>query len=475
MLRNIPAELLLHIVQFLPSIRDKCQLMQTSVTRLDVSGCWNISETLIETLCRSLSHLNDLCLNGYRLHNHLPFQPTSSHATFEQLRDHVYQVRPSHDLSSMTMDLSKDSSYQLKIPFILLVKMISNLPYLESLSIQYQDISLNSNKRHRYDAAFSAFRNIQHLDISSCIISHIALHSLLNAVGSNLISLKMLNMDLDYLSCLTITQRCRRIKCLHVSCNNPSMIPMIRQVVSMLPNLEDFRLTRIRTGEIDSLIDFLKPDRLKRLDLSPKMNIYPRPPPSFMTFFQVNDQLNNEHNLLSNYATIEHDLLFSDRSLQHLSNCYQLVELRICFPIISHTALHSLFRSLPQLEIFELRQQKEQQHDFLTGLKFCRKLKELYLFSVTVSQERIIEWISNNCELGSTLKHAIISDSGFAMETNLAHFLSHMRVLRSLCVGPLMEPATTLKSLPLVNNDSMDLNNAHNVTLIRQKDKWCIQ
>ncbi|KAI7904997.1 uncharacterized protein BX663DRAFT_501300 [Cokeromyces recurvatus] len=557
MLTSIPAELLLHIIQFIPSINDKCQLMQTckylrqflscnlacwsnldfslydktlnnnhlltflknmnisliqhntnmnnniAITRLDLSGCWNISETLLEALCKSLPHLNELCLNGYRLNNrdNLLFDHFCPLVAFEQHRDHIYQVRPSHDLSSMTMDLSKNSNYQLKIPLILLVNIINNLCHLKSLSIQYQDISLSNNKRSQYDLAFSALRNIQYLDISSCTISQHALHSLLQSIGSNLTSLKMLNIDLNYIICLTITQRCRYLKCLHVSCNTTSMINVIRQMVSTLSCLEDFRLTRIRTGEIDSLIELLKPGILKRLDLSPKMNIYPRPSSTFKTAAvaaaatataaataaaatttttttTTTTKIHGQYGYdLSNFATIEHDLLFSDKSLGHLMHCQHLVELRLCFPIISPTALHSLFKSIPQLEIFELRQQKglKSREDFLTGLKLCKKLKELYLFSVFVSLERLQEWISEDYSLKSTLKHVILTDTGPAIETDLAYFLSNMTVLKTLCLGHLVQPIHTMIEGIFLHN--RNINDLHNVILFRQniRDEWHLQ
>ncbi|KAL7324805.1 hypothetical protein PS15p_209944 [Mucor circinelloides] len=558
MLLNLPAELLIRIIQEIDQVGDKCQLLQTckhmnhllsthvacwkqldlspydstisnnsllaflrntniplytthkstdsittAITVLDLSGCWNLSEELVVALSRSLTHLTHLALNGYRLNTPIlqrilkqkKLQQNISPAiAFEQQRDHVYQVRPSHDLSSMAMDLSKKQTHRLKVPLILLSDIVSSLPHLTSLSIQYQDLG----GRH----SFLEFRHIRHLDISSCIISQPALQTLLRVVGPNLGTLKMLNIDLNNLSWLSVSQYGKKLECLHVSCNEPLLLPSISHVVSQLPALKDFRLTRIRTGSLDPVIERLNPANLTRLDLSPKMNIYPRSTSSSnldpgrrssrvqlsldsatstpsSTLAVASNGRHNKHPpqspklslSISNYATTEHDLLLSDASLRRLSHCRQLVELRLCFPTVTSSALHETLRHLPQLQILELRQKHEKStEDFLTGLKCCQKLKELLLFSVHVSQDAVNTLTSDDYLLKSTCKHITISDGGAIIEDecNLSALLSAMNVLQVLCLGQLTHPI----SWP---QDDKNINDKQNIIFFKQNKAWHAQ
>ncbi|CEP18243.1 hypothetical protein [Parasitella parasitica] len=492
MLLNLPAELLIRIIQEIEGVGDKCQLLQTcrllnhllsthtgcwkqldlspydgtisnnsllaflrntniplytaqrstelttaAITALDLSGCRNLSEELVVALSKSLTQLTDLSLNGYRLNvpilrriikQRKTHQNSFPASAFEQQRDHVYQVRPSHDLSSMAMDLSKKQTHRLKVPLILLSSIVSCLPHLTTLSVQYQDLG------GRY--SFKEFQHIRRLDISCCTISQPALQALLRTVGPNLTSLKMLNIDLNNLSWLSVSQYGKYLECLHVSCNEPLLLPSIRHVVGHLPALQDFRLTRIRTGSLDPVIERLNPARLTRLDLSPKMNIYPRSTSSghmeagrrplrvqlsldpaaattvtMATRHNKHPPQSSQLSLLSiaNYATTEHDLLVSNASLEYLSRCHQLIELRLCFPTITASSLHDMFKQLPQLQVFELRRKHDKSTaDFLTGLKYCQNLQELLLFSVHVTLDTVRNLISDEFLLKSTCKHITI-------------------------------------------------------------------
>ncbi|KAI9252567.1 hypothetical protein EDC94DRAFT_525792 [Helicostylum pulchrum] len=310
---------------------------------------------MIVGLSRSFSSLNELHLNGYRLQS-----------TKYQERDHLYQMRPSHDLASMTMDLSKKTMYQLKVPLILLVSILGDMQdNIKTLSIQYQDLT---PIQYRYSTIFS---QIQHLDISSCTLSQAGLQTLLRKSGQQLISLKMLNIELNTLTWLSLGQLCQKLICLHISCTDPGYLGCVRHCISNLNELQDFRLTRMRTGSLDSIIQKLNPKILTRLDLSPKMNIY----------------LNGLRKFAA-IKTTEHDLLLSEMGVSHLFACHQLVELRLCFPIVSAEYLYTLCRYLPQLEIFELRRQEHQQEvDDLKGLNYLVNLKEIYLYSVIVTNQ----------------------------------------------------------------------------------------
>lgn len=458
MLLTLPAELLLDIVQYIPTIRDKCQLLQTctllnhllcthvacwthldlspystlsngtlltflnrnniklftstgtaihGISLLDLSGCWCLSQDMIVALSKSFSSLDKLFLNGYRLNDS---KKGNNSIAFEQQRDHLYQVRPSHDLSSMAMDLSKKSNNRLKIPFVLISYILSQVPCITSLSVQYQDLSPPNR------TSFSEFSHIQHLDISSCTVSQPTLQSLLRKIASGLISLKMLNIELNNLTWLCLGQFCKKLTCLHVSCIEPIFLPCIRRAVSNLKELQDFRLTRVRTGTIDPIIEILDSTLLKRLDLSPKMNIYPKGGGKHPTQPSI-----------SNYATTDHDLQITDVSLHHLSKCHNLVELRLCFPTISSGGLHALLRSIPQLEVFELRQQ-ENKEDYLKGLKYLINLNRIYLYSVFISIEAM-DTLTNL----PLLNHLTVTQGGQFIDEN--RLLNQCKSLKSFDLG----------------------------------------
>ncbi|KAI8369024.1 hypothetical protein BD560DRAFT_398397 [Blakeslea trispora] len=502
MLPNLPVELLLRIIDHLPKLGDKIQLsktckslnhlfrtqtacwsrldfsdydtilntshllqfikncpielwscqsttscaLNTPITTIDLSGCWNLSEDLIVALISSLRQLDELYLNGY------PLNRIASYLDFEYQRDHVYQMRPSHDLASMTMDLSKEPMQRLKVPFVLLSSILDKLVHLRILSIQYQDLAVQHGSFH-----FSAFQHLQSLDISSCLVDQATLQAMFQKIGPNLRTLKMLNIDLSSLSWLCLGQFGKQITCLHVSCNDPAHLVNIRHVVLHLRALRDFRLTRLRTGEIDMVVHQLNPHTLERLDLSPKINIYPKkirslttsepsldqrkkgckrhPPEAQKLIHHSKEEAVNHQREIRHYATIQHDLLLSDASLRYLSGCHHLVELRLCFPRISVNGLYHLLRALPQLEIFELRQRREGHEDYLTGLVYSEALKELYLFGVWISKQTI-ERITESNMLAS-LRHLTVSEGGRIVELQMEDMILSLNSLQTFCLGQL--------------------------------------
>ncbi|KAI7887660.1 uncharacterized protein EV154DRAFT_520357 [Mucor mucedo] len=462
---NLPAELLLDIIQSVPSVRDKCQLLQTctamrnffsthvrcwsrldlssyatlsnsillrflkenrinlitstgtavhGISELDLSGCWCLSQEMVMALTKSFSSLDGLFLNGYRLKG-------SNKLAFEHQRDHVYQVRPSHDLSSMAMDLSKKSTNRLKVPSFLISSILAQVPSITALSMQYQDISPSS---------FTEFNNLQYLDISSCAVSAASLQSLLRK--NRLVSLKMLNIELTDMTWLCIAQFCKKLKCLHVSCHDVGRhFPCIRQALSNLKELQDFRMTRVAAGRMDGVITELM-DGIRRLDVSPKMNIYPKG--------GGNGGKHPVKRSISSYATTEHDLLATDVSLHHLSKCHHLVELRLCFPTISSDGLHALFRSIPQLEVFELRQHKEEGggRDYLKGLGNLINLNRIYLYSVSISSDAMdtFPWLPR-------LRHLTTTHGG--QWVNEQRLMKECRRLESLEIGSTANTISFLK------------------------------
>ncbi|RCH88710.1 hypothetical protein CU097_005842 [Rhizopus azygosporus] len=539
-LLDLPAEILLRIVYDIPSIQDKCQLLQTCthfnillsshptcwsrldlspfpsihntalltffkncgislapfpsgndstssvVSVLDISGCKGLSETMLQALSKTFTSLTELNINGYRLSNETEYDQEQPRA-FEQLRDHVFQVRPSHDLSSMTMDLSKRLVQQLKIPFILILDMLYPLHHLQSLSMQYQELT----PPRWLCKPFEQFRHIRYLDISSCIVSQPALQTLLRVVGSQLISLKMLNIDLTYLTILSLGQHARNLECLHLSCDDQSQITAISNAIACMKNLKDFRLTRMRMGSLTAVIEQLNVDILERLDLSPKMNIYLKPFAARRQLpgqqqqqqqMELPQQRTNKHPIktsvlpAANYATIEHSLRLVDEAFPRLFQCQHLVELRLCFPAFRATTLHQFCRSVAgsSLEIFELRlktpQGDKDDDNYSLGIPLLVNLKELYLYSVYLP-------VNSIRSIGSSLKKMTcltISDGGKWIEkTELqAVLLRNLPLLRLFRLGKLSRPISTWPEDVIVKRD-----NQSNIVFIKSYPErvWCVQ
>ncbi|KAI8889689.1 hypothetical protein K501DRAFT_238567 [Backusella circina FSU 941] len=424
---------------------------------------------MIVALTRSLAELQILQLNGYRR-----LDEATQDLPFEQ-RDHLYQVRPSHDLSSMAMDLFKRARFGLKLSFRLLEAAIEHLPALTTLSIQYQEI----NPGGKGLSSFSQFKHIRHIDISSCIISQPNLQLFLRLVGKQLITLKMLNIELANMTLLCLQQFGTNIECLHFSCMEPRLLPNISIVISHLKRIGDFRLTGMRTGNIDNIIYKLNSNTVERLDLSPKLNMFPkhsttsgarrnypqgrRRSSNSSTSSNGSNSGSNKHPSQeaspysqmssANYTTTEHDLLISDAAIFKIQQYVNLIELRLCFPTASSSAIRSLFDSLPSLEIFELRlrskkrssanlklQQRMEQtyeEDYLIGLQKLQKLKELHLYSVYLTQQAL-----NSISHIKSLKYITLCQAGPLIEYPdiIRHWLTMLPVLCTLRLGHLSSP-----------------------------------
>ncbi|CAO3622614.1 unnamed protein product [Cunninghamella echinulata] len=191
----------------------------------------------------------------------------------DMLRDEVYQQRPRHGLSSTNHDLSKQPFTPFNLPDTTLRQILQLTPHLKDLAIQSQQIS-----KETCEAMGQLIPHLCHLDISSCDISVSHLQILLRTIGRQLVSLKMLNIDLSNLTILSLLHYgASTLECLHLSCIDPQFLPSLTQLVSHLSVLKDFRLTRLRSGNIDYLIHALATRPLiKYIDMSPKLELYPK-------------------------------------------------------------------------------------------------------------------------------------------------------------------------------------------------------
>ncbi|KAI7849343.1 hypothetical protein BDC45DRAFT_520994 [Circinella umbellata] len=332
---------------------------------------------------------------------------------FEQ-RDHLYQMRPSHNLSSLAMDMSKVPSMSLTLSESTLQFIVGRCSQIESLSLRYQHFEIDSCR-----AIAGRLHHLTHLDISSCIITQPVLQMLLKNCGKRLLSLKMLNIELTNLTLLCMQQYAKNLKQLHLSCQEPQVLVGIIRTLERFHTLEDFRLTQLRTGgNVDEIVEKLNPASLRRLDLSPKLDFHPRYLKSSPTTIATggggarlvspcaspsgtlqrrrstspinngnmmhslnkknngnnrndNSSINNGNDIKSSsqqqqklqlkqlqrqqLSRTEHQLYLTDRSLATLCNFKGLVELRLCYPVVSKSALTQLFTCVPNLEILELR------------------------------------------------------------------------------------------------------------------------
>ncbi|KAI8990194.1 hypothetical protein BDB01DRAFT_780384 [Pilobolus umbonatus] len=552
MLSNLPTEILLRIISYIPLIRDKCHLMQTGrhlkyilchhpicwsnmdmssypyitnhdfisfikcrnipfitsistslssvsnmISALDLSGCHSLSDDMLIALAKSFTGLTVLRLNGYCLSsNALDISPQErknriAHFMdqpfpFENQRDHVYQVPPSYFSSIRT----SNKHGRLVVPFIVVCSMVDHIPGLSTISIQYQEVTEPTTGSYEEKLA-----SMRLLDISSCEMEQSTLQTILRTYGRQLTSLKMLNIELTSLSMISLLLFGKGLECLHLSCKEPTLLPNIALIVSKMKNLKDFRLNGMRSGDVDFIIENLNIHTLQRLDISPKMNIYPRSSPIHPTGQPISNKItNHSHNNNKNnhyydhkhptrlskhytrdYTTLEHDLHLTDRSLFRLSHCRHLTELRLCYPLISPDSLHSFFLVNPQLEQFELRCQSNtqfDQKDYLIGIHHLTRLKELQLFSVTITPNALLS-ISTHL---LSLKHLTVNRGGYYVESaeGLNQLLSIPPQLNTLLIGQLSNPIPPLS--PALVYTNRDVTDDNYVTFIRlsKQSRWHI-
>ncbi|KAI8096401.1 uncharacterized protein BX664DRAFT_382855 [Halteromyces radiatus] len=249
---------------------------------INISGCHLLNADAVLMLVRSLQYLTTLHLNKYAatsvpepLARHPRHYRRTRSKMIDMLRDDLYQCRPRHGLSSSTMDLSKQPLASLALSDSTLQKLLQWTPFLTDLSLQHQPLSMTICK-----SMHTLLPQLRHLDISSCDISIPGLQLLIRNLAGKLSSLKMLNLELSNLTLLCLQLYGSSLECLHLSCLDPQSLPGIARIIKWFENLTDFRLTRLRSGNVDDLISALAshppPLLLRCLDLSPKLEIYPK-------------------------------------------------------------------------------------------------------------------------------------------------------------------------------------------------------
>ncbi|KAI8061099.1 hypothetical protein BC940DRAFT_310563 [Gongronella butleri] len=253
--------------------------MQLQLDAINLSGCHLLSSDAVLTVVRTLPRVSTLIINRYpsmaapeELDRHPRHYKRTRLTMIDMLRDDLYQCRPRHGLASTTMDLSKQPLCCLSLADITLRHLFLNTKSLSTLSLQHQAL-----RKATVQQMPSLLPQLRSLDISSCDIAVPDLQLLLRTLVPRLHTFKMLNLDLTNLTLLGLQLHGRGLQCLHLSCIDPQWLPSIVRVVQHLSELADFRMTRLRSGNIDALIAALalRPN-LTRLDLSPKLELYPK-------------------------------------------------------------------------------------------------------------------------------------------------------------------------------------------------------
>ncbi|CAJ0749294.1 24169_t:CDS:2 [Entrophospora sp. SA101] len=346
--------------------------------RLDLSGCQLINSYALEKLAAMYSDFQ-----GIHLNNEPPGRPG------------LYQKwRVSHSsLSSKTQPwIIGDKSIQLIIQ-----KSYKTLSHL----------SLGNQKlRHETATAIASCSQLLYLDLCGTDLNDASLQDILTKTNK-LESLKLLDIELTPMT-LMIIRLLKNLRLLHISGLNKKNLNSrsISDTLKNLSNLQNFRMNQTMIGEVDRVIieglswvfcdgpvetfnvmlennrnnnngTSVKQNRtsLRYLDLSPKLDIYPRSQES--------------------HVQIEHYITISNSSLWSLSvNHPFLVSLRIFNAYaISAEGIDVLLSNLHYLEYLELRRWRGMDLDPINRLtpSYCPKLKEIVLHGIEISD--FDEWI----------------------------------------------------------------------------------
>ncbi|CAJ0848848.1 11181_t:CDS:2 [Entrophospora sp. SA101] len=381
--------------------------------RLDLSGCQLINSYALEKLAAMYSDFQGIHLNneprydtwisdddGYNDNEYndkwLKLKYYHKSPTFTKAgRPGLYQKwRVSHSsLSSKTQPwIIGDKSIQLIIQ-----KSYKTLSHL----------SLGNQKlRHETATAIASCSQLLYLDLCGTDLNDASLQDILTKTNK-LESLKLLDIELTPMT-LMIIRLLKNLRLLHISGLNKKNLNSrsISDTLKNLSNLQNFRMNQTMIGEVDRVIieglswvfcdgpvetfnvmlennrnnnngTSVKQNRtsLRYLDLSPKLDIYPRSQES--------------------HVQIEHYITISNSSLWSLSvNHPFLVSLRIFNAYaISAEGIDVLLSNLHYLEYLELRRWRGMDLDPINRLtpSYCPKLKEIVLHGIEISD--FDEWI----------------------------------------------------------------------------------
>ncbi|CAI2165933.1 10397_t:CDS:1 [Funneliformis geosporum] len=272
-----------------------------------------------------------------------------------------------------------------------------------------KQLSLGNQSLHRETATLiSNCSQLIRLDLSGTNLDKVSLQDILQRV-IQLESLKLLELELSPMTLMMIS-RFTNLQQLHISVLDKKNVASktIADMLKKLRKLKDFRMNQAMIGEVDKVVieglswifcdgpiedstKILEEEKIKNggrnmdqnrsplqhLDISPKLDIYPR---------------SRERSM-----QIEHYITISNSSLWSLAvNHPFLISLRLVNAYaISAEGVDGLLSSLQCLEVFELRRWRGTELEPLQKLtpKFCPKLREIVLHGVEVANFN--EWIKD--------------------------------------------------------------------------------
>ncbi|CAG8613887.1 3143_t:CDS:2, partial [Racocetra fulgida] len=365
-----------------------------------ISGCRLISSSALEKLAETHYRFQGIHLNveprfdiwevACNYDKWIKSQFYRKCPTFTKIgRPGLYRLWPTTAKSSAQQWQISNKSIQ-----IILQGSFQTLKYL----------SLGNQSLSRETATIIAScKTLTQLDLSGTNLDNVSLQDILSHTNQ-LVSLKLLDLELSNMTLIVISLL-KNLRQLHFSVINKGIISSktIAEMLKCLRKLDDFRMNQIMIGEVDRVITeglawvvcdesvedepveddtktihqydshgdkSVQQDRapIRYLDLSPKLDIYPR--------------------CRERSMQIEHYISISNYSLQSLAvNHPFLVSFRLVNPYaINAEGVDALLSVLNCLEIFELRWRRAEvdQIHKLTP-KFCPKLREMILHGVDIA------------------------------------------------------------------------------------------
>ncbi|CAG8438402.1 1843_t:CDS:1, partial [Funneliformis mosseae] len=366
--------------------------------KLDLSGCRLITSYALEKLVELHSNFQEI---------HLNVEPRYDNWRNEMKHD--YWIKELYYKKSPTF-LKNDrlGLYQrweiTKPSYIWQCSNKSIQTILTGSFKTLKQLSLGNQILHRETATMiSNCSQLIRLDLSGTNLDKASLQDILQSV-IQLESLKLLELELSPMTLMMIS-RLTNLEQLHLSVLDKRNIAAktIADTLKKLRKLKDFRMNQAMIGEADNIVikglswiycdgpiedptKILEENKIKNgveqnrtplqhLDLSPKLDIYPR---------------SRERSM-----QLEHYITISNSSLWSLAvNHPFLISLRLVNAYaISAEGVDGLLSSLQCLEVFELRRWRGTELEPLQKLTptFCPKLREIVLHGVEVAN--FDEWI----------------------------------------------------------------------------------
>ncbi|KAI7865153.1 hypothetical protein BDF14DRAFT_1883695 [Spinellus fusiger] len=499
-----------------PTPDPACDERAHFLNRIDLSGCGSLTEDCLLTIASTLPCLVELHLNKTAQKR---LGDRSYSGPFDQ-REYLYVVRPFKNISRSVMNLPWEPMLRLSVSVTTLQQLMALLPYLETLSLEHQPLITP------VCAEIKTLRHLRYLNISSCAITQPNIQGLLETIGQQLLTLKMINIEPSRLTIQFIRMYGPNIKCLHMTCSRKALIPTLVNVLRHV-KVSDFRLTRIGGCIcLQELVFQLDKDIVQKLDLSPIMCINPKytHSPEILpgqilepikeigplddgyypynlkedeasdSSIEYGNDLSERSRHLEGHPTLSYVtrriqyLGFNNRCILYLASFTKLTELRLCISCISCGAFNTFLASSPQLEVLDIRDNiyGEDFMDYFQAFQThpMSNLHTLYLDSMDVCQEA-----ADAITTIKSLQHiAIYKDKDlYSLHPIFAReWLLKLPLLRSLQLGTSYLLRDTIKDIAVQKDRRLDIHPSifqhptaysgaiiqGDVTFLKENDSW---